>query len=138
MSFIVKSLIITLFIVFLFLLTIFRSHSKNFARRRRENQLYEQAAKPVKRFFKYWFTRIKSHKTHRIYVCTKCGGFLRVPKSAWAYNPSEGGQRGGRVKRLEIKCPKCGASFSQRLSGEKNNGNIGYKNGGKIDGNNDG
>jgi len=97
-SFIVRSTYLTVAILILFALSLYRSFSKKFARRRQENQLYEKAAKPVKRYVKYWFIRIKTHKTHRVYTCRKCHSILRVPKSA----PRD---------RIEIKCPKCGDKY---------------------------
>ena len=104
LSFFIHSLVIVLAMLAIFALIFFRSFSKNFARRRRENQLYEQAAKPVKHFFRYWFTRVKLHKTHWVYSCAECGRILRVPKSA------------GHGK-IEVKCPKCHAAFIKRLGG---------------------
>jgi len=104
LSFFIHSVVIVVAILTVFVLIFFRTFSKNFTRRRRENQIYTQAAKPVMRFFKYWFTRIKLHKTHFVYSCAECGSILRVPRSA-GYG------------KIEIKCPKCHASFTKRISG---------------------
>ena len=101
-SFIIRTPILSISIFALFGLSLFRSMSKNHNRRRRENQIYETASRPAKRFFKYWFVRIKSRKTHMIYTCGKCRSILRVPKDA-----PQG--------RLEIRCPKCGDSFTRRV-----------------------
>ena len=101
LSFIIRSPYISATIFALLIITVFRSFSKNFARRRRENQVYEKAAKPVKRVFKYWFVRLKSRKTHRVYTCRDCHSILRVPKSA-----PQG--------KIEIKCPKCGVMSIRR------------------------
>jgi len=103
-SFIIRSMYISVAILLLFAVSIFRSFSKNFTARRRENRLYEKASAPVRRYVKYWRVRIKSGKTHRVYSCEKCHSILRVPKSA---------PRG----RIEVKCPKCGDTFTRRLSG---------------------
>ena len=99
-SFFVRSPFITVAIFALLIITILRTLSKNFTRRRRENQIFEQAVKPVKRYLKYWFIRIKSRKTHFIYSCKECHSILRLPKTA----------PGGKLK---IKCPKCGATFTR-------------------------
>ena len=107
LSFIVRSTLISVAVLILFAFSLFRSFSKNFAARRRENQIYEKAAKPVAHFFKYWYIRIKSQKTHRVYTCGKCHSILRVPKTAG----------GGK---LEIICPKCGDSFTRRIGTREN------------------
>jgi len=104
LSFFIRLNFIYIIVLILFALSLFRSLSKNHTARRRENQAYAKAAKPVKRFFKYWTVRIKSQKTHRVYTCGQCSSILRIPKSAG----------GGK---FEIKCPKCGASSTRRLSG---------------------
>ena len=105
LSFFVNSSIIYFSVLGLFVLSLFRSLSKNFARRRQENQLYEKAAKPVKRSFKYCVIRIKSRKTHRVFTCGKCHSILRIPKSA------------GNGGKVEIKCPKCGGAFTRYIGG---------------------
>ena len=104
LSFFIRSNIVYICIFALFALSLFRSLSKKHAARRRENQAYEKAARPAKRFFKYWFVRIKSQKTHRVYRCDQCSSILRIPKSAG----------GGK---FEIKCPKCGQTSTRRLGG---------------------
>jgi len=93
-SFIIRSGYLTAAIFALLAITIFRSLSKKHADRMRENQIYEKAAKPVKRKIKYWYVRLKSGKTHRVYTCRECHSILRVPKDAPA-------------GKLEVKCPKC-------------------------------
>lgn len=103
-SFFVKSSVLYIIILILFALSMFRSLSKSFAKRRIENQMYEMAAKPVKRYFRFWSVRLKSGKTHRVFTCASCGSILRIPKDA---------ARG----KIEIKCPKCGASFTKRIEG---------------------
>jgi DNA-directed RNA polymerase subunit RPC12/RpoP len=125
-SFFARSLILTVAIFALLIISAFRSLSKNHARRMLENRMYERAARPVKRFFRYWHARIKTHKTHRIYTCAKCRSILRIPKESRdnknARVPRDArstresrdaeGRRGGKpAPRLEIKCPKCGEKF---------------------------
>jgi len=131
-SFFVRSFVLTIVIFTLLILSLYRSLSKNHARRMRENMLYDRAAKPVRRFFKYWLARIKSYRTHKIYVCSNCHSILRVPKSAGKRSPNSGrgtsgssgssrasdtdkrrGVGGKPALRLEIKCPKCGETFTK-------------------------
>lgn len=105
LSFIIRIAPLPYIVLGLLAISLFRSLSKNHVRRRRENSLYENAAKPVRRISKYWITRIKLSKTHKVYSCEKCHGILRVPKNAG---------RGGKLK-IEIKCPKCGTAFIRRI-----------------------
>ncbi len=80
---------------------IFRSMSRNIAKRRRENEIYLKASRAVKRFFT--FNTARSTKSRNqddaIYVfrdCTKCGCVLRLPR---------------RVGKHKVKCPRCSHSF---------------------------
>lgn len=102
-SLFVKSSVLPFAILALLAFSFYRSFSKKHEQRRRENQAYLRASKPVKNYFKYWVVRIKSRKSHYVYTCAKCKGILRVPKSA-----SPG--------KIEVKCPKCGASFARHIA----------------------
>lgn len=73
-------------------IAIFRSLSKNFARRRKENETYERVMKGPKRTYamakKAWANRA----TTRYFKCKGCGTVLSVPRG-------EG--------TLRVVCPKC-------------------------------
>ena len=103
LSFFIKTIVISVALLILLALLIFRSFSKDHARRRHENQVFLQVSRPVKNYFKYWFTRIKLRKSHYVFSCTGCGAVLRIPKSA-------------QPGKVEMKCPKCGAKFQKRLT----------------------
>ena len=105
-SFFIRSYYFTIAILLLIAVTMYRSLSKNFTRRRYENQVYEYAMRPVRRYFKYFRLKIKSRKTHHINICSKCNSFLRTPKN----------ESGGN---MEITCPKCGESFTRRMIGTR-------------------
>ena len=74
---------------------VFRSFSKNFTARSKENQQFLKLWNPVKR--KYYSIKKKfSDKTHRYYKCPKCKTEIRVPKNK------------GKIR---ITCPKCKEQF---------------------------
>lgn len=71
---------------------IYRMCSKNFARRRKENETYERLMKGPKRTYalakKAWTNR----KTTRYFKCKGCGTVLSVPRGKGT---------------LRVVCPKC-------------------------------
>ena len=71
---------------------IFRTLSKNFAQRRKENEAYERVMKGPKRTYalakKAWANR----KTTRYFKCQGCGTVLTVPRGKGT---------------LRVVCPKC-------------------------------
>ena len=86
---------------------LYRMLSRNHMARQRESEAYARivnkaapsvrgVAKSVRRRAKDAARRVRYFRTHRFYNCTGCGRRLRVPKV-----------RG----RLQISCPKCGATF---------------------------
>ncbi len=78
-----------LYLISLALITIalLRMFSRNIARRRRENEVLIGL-----------FRRRPDAKTHKHFVCPKCGQKVRVPK--------------GKGK-IMITCPKCGEKFAK-------------------------
>ena len=76
----------------LFLL-LFRTLSRNAARRRAENAKFLQVAGPMIRWWRFQRT------AHRYFKCPNCGQQLRVPR--------------GKGK-ITVTCRSCGASFEER------------------------
>ena len=72
--------------------SMFRTYSRNIAKRQSERAAYLQFTGKFKQFFKLRKNMIRDRKTHRYYKCPGCKAYLRVPK--------------GRGK-IEISCPKC-------------------------------
>lgn len=68
------------------LIFFFRSLSGQHSDRREENRSYLS-------FVKLWQLRYENRKTSRIYMCKRCGRYIRVPK--------------GKGK-IQITCPGCG------------------------------
>lgn len=81
----------------LFLL-LFRTLSRNAARRRAENVKFLQVAGPVMRWWRFQRT-VHRDKEHRYFKCPNCGQQLRVPR--------------GKGK-ITVTCRSCGASFEER------------------------
>ena len=81
----------------LFLL-LFRTLSRNAARRRAENAKFLQVADPVMRWWRFQRT-VHRDKEHRYFKCPNCGQQLRVPR--------------GKGK-ITVTCRSCGASFEER------------------------
>lgn len=73
-----------------------RMLSRNFAKRRKENQKYMQARYKVTSFFRLTKERWTQRKDYKFFHCPACRATLRVPR--------------GKGK-INIVCKKCGNSF---------------------------
>ncbi len=78
---------------------IFRMFSRNLYARRRENERFIGIWKPIKKWFKLQYNRIKDIKTHHYFSCPNCKNNLRVPKG-----------RG----TITITCPVCKTKFDRK------------------------
>ena len=78
---------------------VFRMLSRNISARRLENDKFTRVWKPVKKWFKLQYNRIKDVKTHRYFSCPNCKNNLRVPKG-----------RG----TITITCPVCKTKFDRK------------------------
>ena len=83
----------------LFAVILFRTFSRNIAKRYHENQVFLRFWNPVKNWFKNLKAAFRDRKTHRYYKCPNCKQKLRVPK--------------GRGK-IRITCPKCRNQFIKK------------------------
>lgn len=84
---------------FLFFAALFRFCSKNFSRRRAENDRFIGYWWPVRTRVSDFLKRLFGTKGYRYYRCPSCKNMLRVPKNK------------GRV---QITCPKCGERFIKK------------------------
>ncbi len=84
--------------IVLFVLTIFRSFSRNISARQKENYAFRKAWNAVKGFFSGLKGR-SDKKTHRYFRCPNCSQKVRVPR--------------GKGK-IAIKCPTCGEKFIRK------------------------
>lgn len=72
--------------------SLFRAFSRNLEKRELENRTAQRYIQLVK-------LNVTQRKTHRIYMCKRCGKLIRVPK--------------GKGK-IEIRCPVCGNKMIRR------------------------
>lgn len=77
----------------------FRTFSKNYSKRRKENDWYLKRSYTVKNWFSKQKRMMKLRKTHKIFKCPTCRQKIKVPK--------------GRGK-IEIRCTKCSTRFVKR------------------------
>lgn len=84
----------------LFAFMLFRSMSRNFYNRQKENETYERVMAPVSKFLKYQMLRIKDVKYKRYRRCPHCKAVARLP-----------------IKRGKhtVKCPACRGVYTVRI-----------------------
>ncbi|HHU05137.1 MAG TPA: hypothetical protein GXZ65_01490 [Clostridiales bacterium] len=80
----------------LLLYAVFRIFSRNVVKRRAENAWFMGFFAPIKSWFSWKITQMKSSKTHKFFRCPGCKNILRVPRGKG---------------RIHITCPKCGQRF---------------------------
>lgn len=78
---------------------IFRMLSRNTYARYNENRIFLGIWKPVKKWFKLQYNRIKDARTHKYFACPSCKNNLRVPK--------------GRGE-ITVTCPVCKTKFDRK------------------------
>ena len=77
----------------------FRMFSKNVTKRYGENQAFLAKTSKIRNFFKAQKSMWKQRKVYHIYKCPDCKQKIRIPKGKG---------------RIEIRCPKCGATFIKK------------------------
>ena len=80
------------------LFALYRTMSRNLARRRAENAKFLSLVRPMTQWFKLRRT-IHRDKDHRYFKCPNCGQNLRVPR--------------GKGK-ITVNCRNCGVSFEEK------------------------
>ncbi len=78
------------------ILFLFRCFSKNYVRRRKENEQFLKLYRPVTAWFSLCGNRFRDRKTHIYRKCPQCRAVLRLPKT-----------RGEHT----VCCPKCKNRF---------------------------
>lgn len=79
--------------------SLFRMLSRNYDRRRRENEWYLEKVGPVSHTLRQMRAQ-RRDKEHKYFRCPSCGAVLRVPK-----------MKG----KLNITCRTCGTVFQKKL-----------------------
>lgn len=77
---------------------IFRMFSRNYDKRRRENERYLAIVDPITHGFRQKKAQA-SDRDHKYFKCPSCGQLLRVPK--------------GKGK-INVRCRNCGTSFQKK------------------------
>lgn len=80
------------------ILAIFRMFSRNYARRRAENDKFVSLVSPLLQGFQRKRAQMRD-KDHAYFRCPSCGQMLRVPKGK---------------KRISITCRNCGNVFQKK------------------------
>ncbi len=80
------------------ILELFRMFSRNYDKRRRENEKYLSIVDPITHIFRQKRAQA-SDKDHKYFKCPSCGQTLRVPK--------------GKGK-INIRCRNCGTTFQKK------------------------
>ena len=78
----------------------FRCFSRNYMRRRKENDLYMKLRNPIAAWFGLCGSRLRDRKTHVYRKCPQCRAVLRLPKTSGQHT---------------VRCPKCGNRFEVRV-----------------------
>lgn len=79
---------------------VFRMMSRNYAARRRENEVFLKLWNPIKDFFKLTWNRIRECRTHVYHKCPHCKAVLRLPRKKGAHT---------------VRCPRCHDSFEMKV-----------------------
>ena len=96
----VRSSIMTVIILLLIALFIFRALSKNITKRLYENRRFLDIFGGVGEFFKRQYMKLRDIKTHRYIRCPYCKAQLRLKK---------------RTGVQQIHCPRCGEEFKKNI-----------------------
>lgn len=83
----------------LVLVLYFRMFSKNYAQRRKENEIFLKYKNQVVRFFNKEKRMAQDRVKFHIYTCPSCGQKIRIPR--------------GKGK-IAITCPKCKTEFIKK------------------------
>lgn len=92
--------ILTIIVLLLGALAVFRSLSTNITKRMYENNRFMSIYTAVRDFFKRQYMKIRDFKTHRYLSCPYCKAQLRLKK---------------RTGLQHIHCPKCGKDFKKNI-----------------------
>lgn len=98
-KFFIPSLILQIISYALLIWALFRVLSKNRQARYRENMMFLNLCKLVKKWFKLQFSKIRDVRTHKYFSCPKCKNNLRVPKGKG---------------EIVITCPVCKTRFDAK------------------------
>ncbi len=94
------SVAVSLLTSFALVFMLYRMLSRNYARRRRENEVFLKLWRPVKSWFILQRDRIRDYKTARYRKCPSCKAIIKFPNK--------------KGKHTAV-CPKCGNRFNVKV-----------------------
>lgn len=94
-----RNVIVSWVVLVLCFITIFRTLSKNYQARYKENQAYMKFAYPIQMRFKRVRTRFASRKQYKYFKCPQCKKTLRIPRGHGT---------------VVVTCPHCGHRFDKK------------------------
>lgn len=77
----------------------YRTFSKNYAKRSRENEIYMRYTAKIRLRFQKFKYHMSIRQTHHLYTCSQCKQMIKIPR--------------GKGK-IEITCPKCQNKFIKK------------------------
>ncbi len=98
-KFFIPSLLLQLCTYALLIWAMLRVLSKNRQKRYRENMMFLNLWKLIKKWFKLQYSKLRDVRTHKYFACPKCGNNLRVPKGKG---------------EIIITCPVCKTRFDAK------------------------
>lgn len=88
-------------VMIIFILTLFRTFSKNLFKRSSENQKYLKITGGIRRKVNTAKNMIRDRKEYSYYKCPTCKSYVRIRKVP-------------KGKNIAIRCSKCGNEFTKR------------------------
>lgn len=95
----VDNIIFKVIELIIFTFAMYRVFSKNYSRRRKENQMYIKIKNKLKKKYDLQKQKIRDRRTHMYKKCPQCKQMIRLPL-----------QKGKHM----VKCPTCGNRFEVR------------------------
>ncbi len=92
------SVVFGLVALLLGLFFLLRFFSRNAVKRNRENARYYEIKQNLKQKIRKFFVRLRDRKKYRFFRCPECKADIRMPR---------------RTGTFEIRCRRCGASFTK-------------------------
>ena len=96
----VRSAILYIIEILILFIMVYRSFSKKYAKRKRENDFFLGICRPIKNWFIYTKDRIRDRKTARYRKCTHCRAIIKLPNKKGKHT---------------VVCPKCHERFNVKI-----------------------
>ncbi|MFV0395460.1 MAG: BRcat domain-containing protein [Coprobacillaceae bacterium] len=97
-TFFIRNSIVTTILWVLIIFYMFRMYSKNIMQRRKENEMFLQLTRPIRKRFSL-FQKQRNDSQNKYFLCPSCQQIVRVPKGRGA---------------ITITCPSCKNKFDKK------------------------